>query len=68
MSDTKQNKIRTDAEWLAAGNRNRRAGERREGEDRREMIRFDLDQGDRRGHQDRRTNANANAWHSNRTF
>ena len=59
MSDSKQNKNWTDAEWLAAGNRNRRAGERREVEDRREMIRFDLEQGDHRSHHDRRASSNA---------
>lgn len=66
MSDFKKNKIRTEAEWLAAGNRERRVNERREGDDRREMIRFDLEQGDRRGYQDRRSNANA--WHDNSAF
>ncbi len=56
--------IRTDAEWRAAGNRERRCNERRVGHDRREMIRFDLEQGDRRGFQDRRNNANA--WQKDR--
>ncbi|MBT3504865.1 MAG: hypothetical protein HN475_03740 [Piscirickettsiaceae bacterium] len=62
MTDFNQKKIRTDADWLGAGNRERRGNERRDGADRREMIRFDLEQGDRRGYNDRR--ANANAWHN----
>ena len=66
MTDFTQKKIRTDAEWLAAGNRERRSHERRDGYDRREMIRFDLEQGDRRGYQDRRDNANA--WQNDRVF
>jgi hypothetical protein len=66
MTDYKQNKIRTDVEWRAAGNRERRSSERRDGHDRREMIRFDLEQGDRRGYNDRR--ANANAWQNNQGF
>jgi hypothetical protein len=66
MADFKQKKIRTDAEWLAAGNRDRRAKERRDGGDRREMIRFDLEQGERRNYQDRRSNANA--WQNDHTF
>jgi len=59
MTHYKQKVIRTDAEWLAAGNRERRGRERRVGHDRREMIRFDLEQGDRRGFQDRRSSANS---------
>lgn len=66
MTDLKQKTIRTDSEWLAAGNRERRTKERREGYDRREMIRFDLEQGDRRSYQDRRQNANS--WQNDRVF
>ncbi len=62
MTDFKPQKIRTEAQWFAAGNRERRARERRTGEDRRDMIRFDLEQGDRRQH-DRRNNANT--WQNN---
>jgi hypothetical protein len=66
MADFIQKKIRTDAEWLAAGNRDRRAKGRRDGSDRREMIRFDLKLGERRNYQDRRSNANA--WQNDHTF
>lgn len=66
MTDFKRKTIRTDADWLAAGNRERRGRERREGHDRRDMIRFDLENGDRRAYQDRRNNANS--WRNDRTF
>jgi len=54
MSDSKSHKVLTDTEWLATGNKDRRSKERRKGYDRRDMIRFDLEQGDRRSYQDRR--------------
>lgn len=58
--------IQTDADWLAAGNRERRGRERRESDDRRDMIRFDLENGDRRVNQDRRNNANS--WQNGSTI
>lgn len=66
MTDFTQKKIRSDVEWLAAGNRERRSHERCDGYDRREMIRFVLEYGDRGGYQVRRNNANA--WQNDRVF
>ena len=66
MTKFRQKVIRTDADWLAAGNRERRGRERRESGDRRDMIRFDLDNGERRGSPDRRNDANS--WQNGRTI
>lgn len=58
MADYTPKKTRTNTEWFAARNKERRRRERRISDDRRQMIRFDLEQGERRSYQDRRNNAN----------
>ena len=57
MDDKDHKMMEEEGHWHHTGSDNRRKGERRDGKDRREMIRFELDKDDRRSGKDRRKKA-----------
>ena len=54
MTDKDHDLMKENNHWHHTGNEDRRKGERRSGQDRRDMIRFEPDKDDRRKGRDRR--------------
>lgn len=64
MSESDHHVMSEEGHWHHTGGDDRREKERREGHDRREMIRFELDKEDRRDGKDRR--GHATSWGSDK--
>ena len=64
MSESNHNIMSEEGHWHHTGSEDRRKEERREGHDRREMIRFEIDKEDRRKGKDRR--GQATSWGTDR--
>ena len=59
MSEKDHKDMAEQDHWHHTGTEDRRKGERRTGEDQRDMIRFEPDKADRRSGRDRRRDGNA---------
>lgn len=64
MSDSDHHVMSEESHWHHTGSEDRRKKERRAGQDRREMIRFELEKEERRSGKDRR--GKATSWGSDK--